>query len=126
MKSLFPSVAALLVAILPAGEAHAMTASQAQIANAAHAVLKVDYRGHRHHRHYGGPDFRHWCAYNCYAVSPCSRGCFGHYHYSRYSYDQDIPMRYRYDREASPTDNALALAYPITGEPVLRLFERTY
>jgi hypothetical protein len=123
MKSFICSTAALLVAALPVSEAFALTASQAQIANAQHTVLKVHHRGYRHH---AAPAFRNWCAYNCYAVSPCRGGCLGRYHYSRYRYDEDIPMRYRYDRDALPTDNALALAYPITGEPFLRLFERTY
>jgi hypothetical protein len=70
--------------------------------------------------------FKNWCAYNCYAVPPCSRGCYGRYGYSRLPYDQDLPFRYRYDRDAIPTDNGLALAYPITGEWIMRSFERIY
>ncbi len=124
MKTLIFSAALLAVAAL-AGEASAMTASQAQIADAAGAVSKVDYRKHRYRR-YGAPAYRSWCAYNCYAVSPRARGPLGAYAYSQYRYDEDIPIRYRYDWDASPTDNALGLAYPVTGAPFLRIFERTY
>jgi hypothetical protein len=81
----------------------------------------------RHHGRRRGGLFSNWCAYNCYAVSPCQQGgCFGEYGYSRYAYDQDIPFRYRWDRDAIPTDNALGMAYPVTGEWFMRAFERSY
>jgi hypothetical protein len=81
----------------------------------------------RHHARRHGGVFSNWCAYNCYAVSPCHHGaCLGEYGYSRYAYDQDLPFRYRWDRDAIPTDNALGMAYPVTGEWFMRAFERSY
>jgi hypothetical protein len=81
----------------------------------------------RHHARRRGGLFSNWCAYNCYAVSPCYHGgCLGEYGYSRYAYDQDIPFHYRWDRDATPSDNVLAKTYPVTGEWFMRMFERTY
>jgi len=84
----------------------------------------------RYHRHYrGGVNamFRHWCSYNCYAVPPCCGPSFyGHYGYSHYAYDEDIPFPHRFDRDASPVDNADAFIYRYTGEPIIRAFERLY
>ena len=82
----------------------------------------------RYRRHGGsGAMFRHWCAYNCYAVPPCCGPSFyGRYGYSHYAYDEDIPFRHRFDRDASPIDNADAFVYRYTGEPFIRAFERLY
>ncbi|MGO9174357.1 MAG: hypothetical protein ACLP7P_20660 [Rhodomicrobium sp.] len=123
MKTLICFTAALLAAAIFGGEARALPASAVQIAKPAAMILKVRY--HSRHRRNSG-QFSHWCAYNCYAVPPCTHGCYGRYGYSHYAYDQDLPFRYRYDWDAIPTDNALALAYPVTGEPFMRLFERAY
>ncbi|MGO8954866.1 MAG: hypothetical protein ACLPWS_20000 [Rhodomicrobium sp.] len=123
MKSHICFAAALLAAAILGGEARALPASPAEIAATAPAIVKVRYRSR--HRRNGGL-FSQWCAYNCYTVPPCAHSCFGRYGYSHYAYDQDLPFRYRYDWDAIPTDNALGLAYPVTGEPVMRLFEHTY
>jgi hypothetical protein len=114
----------LLACTLLGGEAFALTASRAQIPNAGTVAMKVRHHGYRHH-HYGAP-YSNWCAYNCFAVRPGTRPPLGAYHYSQYPYDQDIPAHYRWDWDASPIDNALASAYPVTGEPFMRLFERSY
>jgi hypothetical protein len=83
--------------------------------------------GHYRHRRGGRSLFRNWCAYNCYSVPPChGPSCYGRYGYSHYAYDEDIPFRYRFDRDASPIDNADAFVFRYTGTPVIRAFERTY
>ncbi len=92
---------------------------------AAEASAAVSVRYHRHHR--GGGLFRHWCAYNCYAVPRCCGPSFyGRYGYSHYAYDEDIPFRHGFDRDASPVDNAGAYVYRFTGAPLMRAFERLY
>ncbi|HZV20779.1 MAG TPA: hypothetical protein VE986_04460 [Hyphomicrobiales bacterium] len=118
MKKIFRYTLSL-AACFAASDAFAFTASQAPLANGAAMTVKV-YHRHRHVR--GGPNFKHWCAYNCYAISRCYRGCLGVYGYRFYPYDQDLPFRYRYDHDASPIDNAFA----ITAPPLPRLFERAY
>jgi hypothetical protein len=90
------------------------------------AAVAVHHRGHHYRRSYRASLFRQWCAYNCYLVRPGARPPLGAYGYSLYSYDQDIPFPYRYDGDASPLDNGLALTYPITGRPFMRVFERPY
>lgn len=122
MKLLFLWAAATVACLFVGGNAFALPASQAQIRNASSLIVKVHYR---HRRHVGAP-YRNWCAYNCTMVPPGTLPPLGAYHYSQYPYDQDLPMRYRWDRDASPVDNALAFAYPVTGEPFMRIFERTY
>jgi hypothetical protein len=120
MKTLFHLCIAAILAALPASQASALTVAKAEIAKGASPIVKV-----RHRR--GGGLFSNWCAYNCYRVSPCARGgCYGRYHYSQYRYDQDLPFCYRWDRDASPVDNVLGTVHTVTGEPFLRLFERTY
>ena len=101
--------------------ASALPMPKTGIAVTVDAAVKVSHR----HRH--GGLFANWCAYNCYLVSPCARGsCLGRYHYSRYPYDQDLPFHYRWDRDASAVDNVFAFVYPYTGEPLMRIGERTY
>jgi hypothetical protein len=122
MKTLIFSAAALFACAAFGSGADALQASPAYAAKRPAEAIKVRYHSRRH-----GGLFSNWCAYNCYAVSPCHHGgCLGDYGYSRYAYDQDLPFRYRWDRDASPTDNALGLAYPVTGEWFMRMFERTY
>lgn len=122
MKLLFWSAAAAIVCLLTGSGAVALSASQAQIRNASAAIVKIQ---HRHRRHAGAP-YRNWCAYNCYAVPPGTLPPLGAYHYSQFAYDQDLPFRYRWDKDASPVDNVLGFAYPFTGEPFLRIPERVY
>ncbi len=127
MKICICIAAGLLAAAFFGNEARALTASQAwakpaqqEAAKAAPEAIKV-----RHRR--GSGLFSNWCAYNCYAVPRCYNGrCLGRYGYSHYAYDQDLPFCHRPDWNAIPTDNALALAYPFTGEPFMRTFERIY
>jgi hypothetical protein len=122
MKTLICYAAALFASASFGSGAHAWQASPAFAAKPASEAVKVRYYARRH-----GGLFSNWCAYNCYAVSRCHHGgCLGNYGYSRYAYDQDLPFRYRWDRDAIPWDNALGLAYPVTGEPVMRMFERIY
>jgi hypothetical protein len=122
MRTLICSAAALFAFAALGSGAQALQVSPAYAAKSGAEAVKVRY----HARRYGGL-FSNWCAYNCYAVSRCHHGrCLGNYGYSRYAYDEDLPFRYRYDRDAIPTDNALGMAYPVTGEPFMRLFERTY
>ena len=122
MKTLICYAAVLFAFAAFGSRAHALPVSLAYAAKPAAEAVKVN--GHTR-RHAGL--FSNWCAYNCYAVSRCHHGgCLGNYGYSRYAYDQDLPFRYRYDRDAIPTDNALGLAYPVTGEPFIRMFERIY
>jgi hypothetical protein len=121
MKKLVSSAAALFAFAALSSGAHALQASPGHGAKPAAQAVKV-----RHSRRHGGL-FSNWCAYNCYAVSRCHHGrCLGKYGYSRYAYDEDLPFRYRWDRDAIPWDNALGLAYPVTGEPFMRAFERIY
>jgi hypothetical protein len=122
MKMLICCAAALFTFVSLGSTARALQPATAYAAKPAPEAVKV--RSHARRR---GGLFSNWCAYNCYAVPRCYRGgCLGIYGYSRYAYDEDLPFRYRYDRDALPTDNALGLAYPVTGEPYMRLFERIY
>lgn len=117
------TTAALLAAFFTSGvEAFAFTPPKAQVSAGSKAV-KV--RWHHRGRHSGGR-FAHWCAYNCYSVPPGTQPPLGNYRYSQYRYDEDLPLRHRWDWDASPTDNVLAQIHPYTGDPFLRLFERTY
>jgi hypothetical protein len=106
------------------GSAGALTPSQAQVAHARTSVLKASDM--TRYRRRGGGMFAHWCAYNCYAISPHYHGPLGAYGYRFLPYDQDIPTRYRWDHDASPVDNALGSIYPFTGEPGIRAFETIY
>lgn len=127
MKTCICIAVGLMAAALFGNEARALTASHAwaqptrqQAAKNASEAIKV-----RHRR--GSGLFSNWCAYNCYAVPRCYNGhCLGRYGYSHYAYDQDLPFCHRWDRDATPSDNALAFAYPFTGEPFMRVFERIY
>jgi hypothetical protein len=121
MTSLRFLLAASVAATLSASEALALGAPDLRGATAPSAVKAA-------HGRRGGGLFGNWCAYNCTRVSPCARrgGCYGRYHYSHYRYDEDLPFRYRYDRDASAIDNGLGVIYPITGEWLMRAFERRY
>ncbi len=122
MKALFCLCAAVITTILSVSGASALTAPKPAIARTGHGIVKVHHRRHGH-----GGLFSNWCAYNCYSVSPRARGAWlGRYHYSHYLYDQDLPFHYRWDWDASPSDNVLGSIYPYTGDPFLRLFERTW
>ena len=125
MKIMALFVAAFLSAALGGTEAQALPAKPAQIAKQK-SVVKVNARVRRHRNRSGRALFRNWCAYNCYAVPPCFNRCYGRYGYSRFAYDEDIPFRYSYDRDASPIDNGDAFVYRVTGEPFIRAFERIY
>jgi hypothetical protein len=122
MKTLLAFGAAALAASLYWGDAAAFSAPGLAAAPTASGGVKVSH-GRR-----GNGLFSNWCAYNCYRVSPCARrgGCYGRYHYSRYRYDEDLPFRYRWDRDASAIDNGLGLIYPVTGEWFMRAFERRW
>ena len=112
----------LFAAAILGGKAQALTLSAAHIAKPAAKIVMVRDHGRRHHGL-----FSNWCAYNCYAVPRCYHGgCLGRYGYSRFAYDEDLPLRYRFDRDASPVDNADAFVYRFTGEPIIRAFERLY
>jgi hypothetical protein len=122
MKTLIRYATVLFAFAAFGSGAQAMRASLPHAAKSATEAVKVRSFTRRH-----GGLFNNWCAYNCYAVPPCYHGgCLGNYGYSRYAYDQDLPFRYRWDRDAIPTDNALGLAYPVTGEWFMRAFERIY
>jgi hypothetical protein len=122
METLIRSTAVLFAFTAFGSGAHALQPSLAYAAKSSTEAVRVSDLTHRHRGL-----FSNWCAYNCYAVSPCRHGdCLGRYGYSRYAYDEDLPFPYRYDRDAIPTDNWLALAYPVTGEPFMRLPERPY
>ncbi len=102
------------------------TTAPSQVATAPTEIEPSARSRHsRHHRRHGGL-FSNWCAYNCYAVPPCSHGCYGAYGYSRVPYDEDLPFHYRWDRDASIIDNPLALIYPYTGAPIMRAGEAVY
>ena len=127
MRTCICIAAALLVATLFGDEARALTACQALAGPAAQVTAKPasDTLKVRHRR--GSGTFSNWCAYNCYAVRHGDNGRrLGKYGYSHYAYDEDLPFRYRWDRDASPVDNIDAFIYPFTGEPVMRAFERVY
>jgi hypothetical protein len=127
MKTFICIAAALLTAAFFGDEARALTSSQAwakpaaqQAAKPASETVKI-----RHRRRSGA--FGNWCAYNCYAVPRWrNRRCLGRYGYSHYAYDEDLPFRYRWDRDASPIDNVDAFAYRFTGQPFMGAFERVY
>ncbi len=127
MKIIICVAVALFAAAVFGGEARALTASHARAAKAAaRPAAKPASDIVKTRRRHGGL-FSNWCAYNCYAVPRCYNGrCLGRYGYSHYAYDQDLPFRYRYDRDASPVDNGDAFVYPFTGEPFMRAFERIY
>ncbi len=78
------------------------------------------------HHHRRGDLFSNWCAYNCYRVSRYTRAPLGRYGYSQYAYDQDLPFPHRWDRDASPVDNALALPQYYIGTPLLSAGERRW
>ena len=122
MKMLTRCTAALFAFAAFGSSAHALQPSLAHAVKPGTEAVKVSDLTRRHRGL-----FSNWCAYNCYAVSRCRHGdCLGKYGYSRYAYDEDLPFRYRYDRDAVLTDNVLGMAYPITGEPFMRLPERPY
>jgi hypothetical protein len=126
MKTFICIAAGLLAAVFFADGARAMTVSQAGAKPAVgYAAKPVADTATRHRR--GSGLFRNWCAYNCTAVPRCHDGhCLGEYGYSRYAYDEDLPAHYRYDRDATPTDNLGALVYPLTVQPITRAFEPIY
>lgn len=124
MKKMIAVFVASVCLCAASASTHALTASQAQIAEARAAVVKAsDIARYRRH---GGGMFAHWCAYNCYAIGPFYRGPLGVYGYRFVPYDQDIPAHYRWDHDASPVDNVLGRLYPLTGEPGMRAFETVY
>ncbi len=127
MKIFICVAMALFAAAIFGGEACAFPASHVRPVKAATrpaAKLVSDIRAG--HRRRGGL-FSNWCAYNCYLVPRCYDGrCLGRYGYSHYAYDEDLPFRYRFDRDASPIDNADAFVYRYTGEPLMRAFEHIY
>ncbi len=121
MKALVSFCAAIVATIVFVNEAAALNTPKAQLSSSTSGIVQVS-----HHRR-GGGLFSNWCAYNCYRVSPCARGtCLGRYHYSRYAYDEDLPFPYRWDRDASPIDNALAVPQYYIGTPLLRAGERRW
>jgi hypothetical protein len=124
MKIFLTIAAALLANAMLESKASALTALPPPAAKPFTSVQTVRY--HRRGRGYSGL-FRHWCAYNCYAVPPCCGPSFyGRYGYSHFAYDEDIPFPHRWDRDASPIDNADAYVYRFTGAPFIRAFERLY
>lgn len=126
MRILLSSAAALLAISIGGNNAFALNVSKAHAAYAADTAVKVTGRSHRRHRHHAAAPYANWCAYNCYAVRPGTLPPLGNYHYSQYLYDEDIPFHYRWDWDASPSDNVLARIHPYTGDPFIRLFERPY
>ncbi len=120
MKALVSVCAAIVATIVLVNEAAALTAPKAQVSGLRSGIVKVS-----HHRH-GGGLFGNWCAYNCYRVSPYARAPLGRYGYSQYAYDQDLPFPYRWDRDASPIDNVLAVPQYYIGGPLLRAGERRW
>ncbi len=126
MKAFICFAMALLAAAVFKDEARAWTAAPAPIAKAATDIVKVTDLNRKHRRR-GRSLFSNWCVYKCYSVPPCYHGpCLGAYGYSRLPYDEDLPFSYRYDWDASPTDNGLGFVHPYTGEPAIRAFERIY
>ncbi len=123
MKIMALFVMAFFSVALAGGQAQALPAKSVQIAKHG-SNIKVDVRARGRCTARG--KFSNWCSYNCYSVPPCFNRCYGRYGYSRYAYDEDLPFRYSYDRDASPIDNAGAAVYPLIGEPVMRLPERIY
>ncbi len=128
MKTFICVAMALFAAAVFGSKARAFPASHVRPAKAAiHTAAKLASDVRASHRHRRGGLFSNWCAYNCYLVPRCYNGkCLGRYGYSHYAYDEDLPFRYRWDRDASPIDNADAFVYRYTGEPLMRAFERTY
>jgi hypothetical protein len=129
MKTILLIAMAMLAIANFGSEARASEPDTAPAPVAKAAADAAPVRQHVRHRHghsYGGL-FRHWCAYNCYAVPPCfGPSCYGRYGYSHFAYDEDIPFPHRWDRDASPVDNTDAFVYRYTGEPIIRAFERIY
>ncbi len=109
MKNLVCFAVVSFAATVFTAEANALPVHVPGITETSEAAIQV--AGHRHRHHRGSGLFSNWCAYNCYAVPRYAHGCFGKYGYRSFAYDQDIPFRYRWDRDASPLDNALALTF---------------
>ncbi len=109
MKALVFFAVASLAAAIFGSDAQALTAQPAGIEKAADGEVEASDQDYRPQRHYRGPSFSNWCAYNCYSVPRCSQGCYGAYGYSRYAYDEDMPFPYRCDPEASPLDHIYAV-----------------
>lgn len=127
MRTIFCIAASFLAAVSFGTGARALTVAQGLAQPALKRAAKPSSGAiQTRHRRNGGT-FSNWCDYNCYAV-PRSYACrrLGQYGHSRYAYDEDLPARYRWDHEASPTDNADAFLYRFTGEPAMRFFERIY
>jgi hypothetical protein len=122
MKALSCLCAAIAATVVSISGASAFNAPKAQITVVSNGIVKVS-----HHRHYRRGDlFSNWCAYNCYRVSRFARPPLGRYGYSQYAYDEDLPFPYRWDIDASPVDNALALPQYHIGTPLLRAGERRW
>ena len=119
MKALSCFCAAIVAMIVSVSGAAAFNAPKTQV------TLVSDIKA-SHHRHRHGDLFSNWCAYNCYRVSRYARPPLGRYGYSQYAYDQDLPFRYSWDRDASPVDNALALPQYYVGTPLLSAGERRW
>ena len=120
MKALSCFCAAIVAMIVSVSAASAFNAPKAQMTRISDGIVKVSH----HHRR--GDLFSNWCAYNCYRVSRYARAPLGRYAYSQYAYDQDLPFPYRWDRDASPVDNALALPQYYIGTPLLSAGERRW
>jgi hypothetical protein len=126
MRTFYCIATGFLAAVSFGSGACALTVSQGLAAPAVERAAKpatgvIQIRNRRRAGAIGN-----WCAYNCYAVPRCGHGhCYGYGH-ARYPYDEDLPFPYRWDHEASPTDNADAIFYRFTGEPAMRIFERVY
>lgn len=125
MKIIALFVMAFFSVALAGGQAQALPVKPVQIAKQG-SNIKVDVRARCRCTRSRSTASRHLCAYNCYSVPPCFNRTYGRYGYSRFAYDEDIPFRYSYDRDASPIDNAGAAVYPLIGEPFMRIPERVY
>jgi hypothetical protein len=122
MKALSCLCAAVVATIVSVSGASAHSAPKMP---KSRVTLISDIKGsHHYHRH--GDLFGNWCAYNCYRVSRYARPPLGRYGYSQLPYDQDLPFAYRFDRDASIVDNALALPQYYVGGPLLRAGERRW
>jgi hypothetical protein len=122
MKALSSLCAAVVATIISVSGASAHSAPKTP---KTQVTLISDVRAsHHHYRH--GDLFGNWCAYNCYRVSRYARPPLGRYGYSQLPYDQDLPFAYRWDRDASIVDNALALPQYYVGGPLLRAGERRW
>jgi hypothetical protein len=119
MKALSCFCAAVVATIVSVSGASAHSAPKTQV-----TLISDIKASHHYHRH--GDLFGNWCAYNCYRVSRYARPPLGRYGYSLLPYDQDLPFPYRWDRDASIVDNALALPQYYVGGPLLRAGERRW